>query len=121
MQYRYIYDSFDYQTAVNYTGTSYFNPPIMLEVNNALFILPFGTSDKKTVKFEGNHMFIVGENNALDYISMVCIDLTDNSIESCFLDSMSIDEEPGHLTSGILDKETDEQIKILCEFLPSNY
>lgn len=118
MQYQFIYDSFDNKAAVNYTGTNYYNPPIMLEVNNALFILPFGTSDTKTVKFEGDYMFIVGENSRLDYISMVCIDLTNNSIESCYLSGNDLSDSDC-MSYQLLDKDTDEQIKILCEYLPS--
>lgn len=79
MEYTYHYDNTDYRSAVNYDNTNYHNIPITIEVNGVLYILPFGTRDKKHVHIEGKDLLILGENSGLSYASLVVIDTTENS------------------------------------------
>ena len=85
MQYEFIYDSFDYEDALNYDGTPYYNPPIQIVIDGRKFVLPFGTSDKKTVKIEETDVYIIGQNTGPDYISLVYIDMLTCDVQNVYL------------------------------------
>lgn len=106
----------NYESAVNYDGTDFQNCPITFEINGVLFILPFGSMDSKQVKIVGNLVYIVAENTGLNYISMVVIDLTDNSLQSCCIKGNDLDDSKSSCFD-IFDKELDEQIKILSDYI----
>lgn len=106
----------NYASAVNYDGTDFFNCPMTFEINNTLFIVPFGSMDSKQVKISDNLVYIVAENTGLDYISMVVIDLSDNSTLACSFTELDILDKD-HSCYGIFDKELDKQIKILSEYI----
>lgn len=117
INYSFNHNDNNYANAVNYDGTDYYYCPMTFEINKVLFILHFGSMDSKRVKIDGNTVYIVAENTGLNYISMVVIDLTDNSVSECFIDSNDLDDKE-HSCYGIFDKELDEQIKILNDYLP---
>lgn len=117
LTYSFEHGDYNYKSAVNYDGRNYYNPPMTITVNGTLFILPFGTSDRKHTKEDGNMLTIVAENKPLNYISMCVIDITDNSIVDCYLSDNDIDckDSPAH---GIFDLELDDQIRVLENYLP---
>ncbi len=108
----------DYAAALNYNGQSYFNNPCTVEIYGKLFIIGAGTSDSIQVRLIGGNVHVVSQNEGLEYIGLEVINLEDNSIQNCYLDSNDINSDEGNLCFEILDKDTDEQIKILQEYLP---
>ena len=117
MKTKYNYSDSDYRTAVNYSGESYYNSPITIEINGEKYILPFGTSDRLNEKqTDKNTLVIVGENTGLNYISMTEIRTDIQQVNSCFLESSDLDNEE-NLSYNLLDKPLNEQIKILYEYI----
>lgn len=109
----------NYRNAVNYDGTNYHNCPMTFEIKSTLFILPFGSMDSKQVKIDGNTVYIIAENSPLNYISMVVIDLTeltDKGINTCHIAGNDIDDTESPCFE-IFDKDLDEQIKILSNYI----
>lgn len=117
LTYSFEHGDYNYKSAVNYDGRNYYNPPMTITINNTLFILPFGTSDRKHTKEDGNTLIIVAENQPLEYISMCVIDLTDNSVTECYLSGNDINEEDSP-AFGIFDLDLDNQIRVLENYLP---
>jgi hypothetical protein len=115
---KYLFNNSDdnFAAALNYDGTNYFNNPITFEIDGKLFIVPFGTADGKTVVIREHLVYIVGENRGLDYIGLVCIDLSTDTTQDLFFDSNDLQDEQSDLYE-ILDKETDEQIRIMSQWL----
>lgn len=116
MKYSFNYSDSNYRDAINYDGTNYYNCPMTINIDGKLFVLSFGTSDRTTVKIDEPFFYIIGENSNLDYISMTVIDLSDNSVQSCYLSGNDIND-PEVYSYDVLNKDTDEQIKILSEYL----
>jgi hypothetical protein len=116
MKYNFTNTDYNYREALNYDGTNFYNAPITINIAGKLFILPFGTSDRKSVTIKDNYAYIIGENRGLDYISMSVIDLSDNTVESCYLSDNDLND-PECFSYDLLNKDTEEQIKILLEYL----
>ena len=121
MKFKFNLSDENYRHCKNYDGTNYYNFPVSISVRKTGFatrlILPIGSSDSRYTKVDGDTLFIVAENNNLDYISLVVINTLDGSIESVYLGGEDISVDYGQLSYGLLEMELDEQIKILSEYL----
>lgn len=117
LNYSFENGDYNYKNAVNYDARNYYNPPMTITVNGTLFILPFGTSDRKYTKEDGNTLIIVAENTPLDYISMCIIDINDKSIVECHLSGNDINDKDSP-AYGIFDLELADQIRVLENYLP---
>lgn len=106
-----------YNQAINYDGTKYYHSPVTINIDGKVFILQCGTTDHISVKIDGNTVFIVGENQRLDYISMSVIDLNDNSFRSCYLSSNDINDKDG-MAYDIFELDIDKQIAVLENYFP---
>jgi hypothetical protein len=106
----YIYGDFDYRKAVNYDGTDYYNPPITITIDTVKYVLPFGTSDNKSIEFKNGYCYIIGENKGLNYISYVEIDLANDIVCTHYVDSNDIDNIDSCFYR-IFEKSTEEQIR----------
>ena len=104
---------FNYDTAVNYSGDSYYHPPMTAEVEGLKYILPFGSSDKLRTKQIDNLVIIIGENTGLSYISCVVIDTDEEITQDVFINDVYEDE----FTKNIFDLSIDDQYRILSEYM----
>lgn len=111
-----IYNDSDYSTAINCEHTDYCNFPITANIEGKKFIIGSGTSDNLSIVERDNLVYIVGENHNLEYISLDLINTKDNTINSCFLNSIDIND-PQCFSYGLLGKSTEDQIKVLSEYL----
>lgn len=117
LQYSFNRNDSNYASAINYDGTNYYNAPMTLSVNDILFVLPFGDSDHTSVDVRGNEIYIIGENKRLDYVSMVVIDLSDNSVAECHVSGNDINDSQS-LCYDIFEHDLGRQISILQNYLP---
>lgn len=106
----------NFNCAINYDGRQYYNNPMSINIEGKLYILPFGTADKLTVQIDGARFFVIGENSGLGYIGMTIISTDTQDVCSCFLQGNDL-TEPENMSYGIFEKETDEQIKILWQYI----
>ena len=112
----------DYRDAVNFNGDNYYNFPSTITVNGKKFIMGFGTSDRVTIidnakyNYPENKIYVISENNPLNYISLAEIDLENDTVNDVFLESSDIDDETAY-SYDILNKDEKEQLKILMEYL----
>jgi len=113
-----IYGDETYKTAVNYTQSLY-NDPITLNYEGVKYILDAGTSDNLTILQDGIFIYVISENRGLQYIGLQVFNTELKQEEgSVFLGENDISEYGEECTAtGILDKDIDEQIKILFQYL----
>jgi hypothetical protein len=103
----------DYKQAVNYDGTNFYNYPMTITIENVKYIIPFGTSDRLTIKTDPE-VIIIGENSGLNYIGCIMIDTnTQEIIQDVFIFSCSESE----MTRDIFDLEFNEQLQILNNYM----
>ena len=115
--YEFIHADLGYRTAVNYDGTNYYNCPLTLVYNNVeKYILPFGTDDSLHVDVTAGYLMIIGENQGLDYISLVNIDTIGQTIvNEVFLNNVAeLSEEMG--IENIFKLGMDEQFSFLSQW-----
>ena len=117
LAYTFEQSDYNYRNAVNYDGTNYYNPPMTIKIKDVLYILPFGMADSQTLRVIDGTVYIVAENRGLDYISMVAIDLDEQTLESCFISDGELTDK-NSMCYNIFDKDITEQIKILRNYLP---
>jgi len=109
-----IYNDTDYNSAVNYRHL--YNAPVTLNYEDTKYMLPVGTSDHLTVLQDGIFIYVIGQNNGLSYISLTIINTELKEIEAeVFLNESDCTTEENY-SFGILELETEEQVKILCEY-----
>lgn len=114
------YSDENYSHAVNYSGQMY-NYPITLNYgekhNRGKYIISAGTSDHITLLQDGIFIYVVAENTGLSYCSLQVINTETKQVEGeVFLNSSDC-EDSGNLSTCILDLDTDEQLKVLFEYL----
>lgn len=114
------YSDENYTHAVNFESNLY-NFPITLNYgekhDRTKYILSSGNQDHIELWQDGVFIYVLGQNNALSYISLMVIDTERREeVGSVFLNEQDCTLE-GSLSDGILDMESKEQIKILCEYL----
>lgn len=83
----------DYSKAVNYTGTSYFNNPMTINLDELKFIIGCGTSDQIDLMQQSKSplLYILSCNSGLDYAALMEIDLETNSTQETFLENVTRD------------------------------
>lgn len=112
-----IYGDSQYRHASNSSNFLY-NFPITLNYgekhSRTKYILPFGTSDHIEIWKEGVYLYVIGQNNGLNYIGMTVINTETEKVESGIYLNDCENEENYHF--GILDKDSEEQIKIMFEY-----
>ena len=115
-----IYRDENYEHSANYTQFLYSDPitlNIGLKHERTKYIIGAGASDGITLLQDGIFIYVISENKGLNYICMEVINTEAKEIENnVFLQSCDIDEEE-NICFDILKKNTDEQFKILCEYL----
>jgi hypothetical protein len=114
-----IYSDSNYNHAVNYSHL--YNAPVTLNFgekhNRAKYILPSGNSDNIELLQDGIFIYVISQNNGLSYISLTLINTESKEIEgNVFLNEQDCTLEE-NFSFGILDKDSEEQIKILSEYL----
>ena len=113
------YQDENYSHAVNYESSLY-NFPITLNYgekhNRTKYILSAGTSDHIELWQDGVYIYVLAQNNGLSYISLMCINTELKEVESCYLGPNDCIEEEA-VSFGILDMNSEAQIKLLCEYL----
>ncbi len=113
------YGDTKYNHAVNYRHL--YNAPITLNYGDkhkrVKYILSAGTSDHIEVLKDGIFIYVVFQNNGLSYISLQVINTETKEIEGeVFLNAQDCTFEE-NMSFGILDMDTDQQLKILFEYL----
>ena len=97
-----------------------YNFPITLNYgekhNRCKYILSAGTSDHITILQDGIFIYVINENSGLNYIGLQVINTELKEEEyTVYLDSNDIDTEE-NFCFGILDMDTEEQLKILLQY-----
>jgi hypothetical protein len=115
-----IYADGNYRHAANYSH-SFYNAPITLNFgekhNRTKYILTAGSSDNIELWQDGIFIYVLAQNNGLSYISLMLINTESKQVEgNVFLNEQDCTFEENY-SFGILDKDSEEQIKILCEYL----
>lgn len=110
-----------YNKAVNYSHSLY-NYPITLNYGEkhkrSKYILGAGTSDNITLLQDGIFIYVIAKNNGLDYISLQVINTELKEIEGdVFLSGDDISEDSEVYSSGILNLQSEDQLKILFQYL----
>lgn len=113
------YGDLSYNHAVNYRHL--YNAPITLNYgekhNRSKYILNAGTSDHIELWQDGIFIYVLSQNNGLDYISLQVINTETNQDEgSVFLNQEDCTNEENY-SFGILDKDSETQLKLLFEYL----
>ena len=113
------YNDTSYNYAVNYQQM--YNAPITLNYgekhNRSKYIISAGTMDNIELWQDGIFIYVLSQNNGLSYISLQVINTETKEIEcDIYLDSNDCENE-GNLSYGILDMESEEQLKILFMYL----
>lgn len=109
------YNDVDYTQAINYRHL--YNAPITLTYKGKKYIIGAGASDSITLFQEDEAIYILSENYNLDYISLEIINTETDEIQGVFLNSSDINDDETALSYKILDKEAEEQLKILFYYL----
>ena len=114
-----IYSDTNYNHAVNYQHM--YNAPITLNFGakheRTKYILPCGNQDTIEMLRDGVFIYVVSQNNGLNYISLTLINTESKEIEGeVFLNDEDCSNEE-NFSFGILDLQTNEQIKILTQYL----
>ena len=114
-----IYSDANYMHSVN--PSRLYNNPITLNYGakheRTKYILPCGNQDIIEMLQDGVFIYVVSQNNGLNYISLTLINTESKQIEGeVFLNEEDCSNEE-NFSFGILDLQTDEQIKILTQYL----
>jgi len=116
MKYQFILNDPDHKEAVNYDGTNFYNNPMTVVIENIKYVLGIGHSDSKSVVIKDEYFYLVAENTGLNYISLTVINTLERTLKDVCLTDSDIND-PEAFSFDILYKETEEQIKILSEYL----
>ena len=116
MEHFYIKSDKDYRQAINYDNTNYYNYPCTFNFGDKKYIIGAGSSDHITVTRKDNCFYVIAENFGLGYISMAYIDTKYDIVHECFLQGDDI-TDPDCFSYNVLDKDTEEQITILSEYI----
>lgn len=113
------YSDTNYTKAVNYRHL--YNAPITLNYgekhNRTKYILSAGTQDNIELWQDGVFIYVLAQNNGLSYISLMVINTESKEIENeVFLNEQDCTHEE-NLSCGILDMSSEEQLKILYNYL----
>ena len=114
------YQDENYNHAVNYESSLY-NFPITLNYgakhDRTKYILSAGTSDNIELWQDGIFIYVLAQNNGLSYISLMVINTELKEVEgNVYLNEQDCTMEE-NMSFGILDMDSEAQIKILCEYL----
>lgn len=114
-----IYGDCNYTHSVNYRHL--YNAPITLNYgekhNRSKYILNAGTSDNIELWQDGIFIYVLSQNNRLVYISLQVINTETKQEEgSVFLNQQDCTLEE-NFSFGILEMESEKQLKILFEYL----
>jgi len=114
-----IYSDCNYTHAVNYRHL--YNAPVTLNFgekhNRTKYILNAGSSDSITLLQDGVFIYVVSENFGMSYCSLQIINTETNDIEGeVFLNSSDC-EDLGNYSAGILEMDSEEQLKIMLEYV----
>ena len=115
------YQDTNYIHAVNFSQSLY-NFPITLNYgekhNRTKYILSAGTQDDIELWQDGVFIYVLSQNNGLSYIALMVINTESREVEGeAYLNESDCYDE-GNCSTGILDMDSEQQIKILCEYLP---
>lgn len=113
------YNDASYIHAINYHHC--YNAPITLNYgekhNRKKYMLGCGTSDNIELWQDGIFIYVLGQNNGLGYISLEVINTEIGEVENkVFLDDADCNDE-GNLSYGILDMPSQDQLKVLFNYL----
>jgi Ca2+-dependent lipid-binding protein len=114
-----IHGDTNYTYAANYRHL--YNAPVTLNFgekhNRTKYILSAGSSDNIELWQDSIFIYVVAQNNTLSYISLQVINTENKEIEGeVYLNEQDCTFEE-NMSAGILDIESKQQIKILCEYL----
>lgn len=113
------YADTEYNHAVNYRHM--YNAPVTVNYGpkhgRKKYIISAGTSDHIEIWEDGIFLYVIAQNNGLSYIGMDVINTEAGEIDGQVFLNEEDCTDPGHPAAGILDKDSQEQIKILCEYL----
>jgi hypothetical protein len=110
-------NDYDYNTAVNYSKQSFYNPPVTITVLGKKFILGCGSNDVIKVKVRKGLVYIVGENSSLDYISLTVINPRTDYFDSLFCGNGELSYNPYNLKKSIFEYSTNYQIRVMSAYL----
>lgn len=114
-----IYGDTNYTHAANYRHL--YNAPITLNFgekhSRTKYILSAGSSDNIELWQDGIFIYVLAQNNWLSYISLQVINTeTKEEDGNVFLNDGDCTLEE-NFSAGILDKDSESQLKILFEYL----
>ena len=114
-----IYSDVNYNHAVNYRHL--YNAPITLNYgekhNRTKYIISAGTHDNIELWQDGVFIYVLSQNNGLSYISLMVINTESKEVENeVFLNEQDCTYEE-NMSCGILEMGSEEQLKILFEYL----
>ena len=115
-----IYQDSEYRHAANFTQSLY-NFPITLNYgtkhDRTKYILSAGTSDNLELWQDGIFIYVLAQNNGLSYISLMVINTELKEVDgNVYLNEQDCTLEE-NMSFGILDMDSEAQIKLLCEYL----
>lgn len=113
------YGDTNYTKAINYQHM--YNAPITLNYgekhNRTKYIIGAGTQDHIELWQDGIFIYVLSQNNGLSYISLEVINTELREIEgNVFLNEEDCTHED-NFSAGILDMTSEEQLKVLFEYL----
>lgn len=113
------YSDENYTKSANYQHM--YNAPITLNFgekhNRTKYIIGAGSSDNIELWQDGIFIYILSQNNGLSYISLQIINTELKEVEgSVFLNEQDCTLED-NFSAGILDMDSQQQIKILTEYI----
>lgn len=111
--YFFTFGDSNYKSALNYDGTQYYNAPMTFTINGKTYVVGLGTQDRRFVEIHHEtQVYIIGENTALDYISLTYIDIQNNIVDSCYFSENDL-----RIFGNIFQLPTSEQIILLSNYL----
>lgn len=114
-----IYNDGNYSHAINYRHL--YNAPITLNYgekhNRTKYIINCGTSDIIELWQDGIFIYVLGQNNGLSYFSLMVINTETKEVENEVFLNESDCTNTECFSFGILDMSSEEQLKILSEYL----
>lgn len=115
-----IYSDTNYNHAVNYRHL--YNAPVTLNFgekhNRAKYILSAGSSDNIELWQDGVFIYVLSQNNGLSYIGLQVINTETKEEEgNVFLNEQDCTGDENTLSYGILEQDSETQLKTLFEYL----